>query len=140
MIQFHLYLFLIATEGFSALLYDVVQRNIIQGVRVARHCPLVSHLLFADDTLIFARASPTVGGSLANILGTYCQASGQHINWNKTMLALGRRVPPQRGQAIARELGISISPLPKFSLFSLFKGQVLVDGKKNFCQLRGVRF
>jgi hypothetical protein len=46
------YLFLLCAEGFSSLLAKAKVEGKICGIRVCRDAPSVSHLLFADDSLI----------------------------------------------------------------------------------------
>jgi hypothetical protein len=46
------YLFLFVAEDLSCLLKGVETRGEIEGIRVCRDAPEVSHLLFADDSLI----------------------------------------------------------------------------------------
>ncbi len=48
------YLFLICAEGLSTLLRKVEREKVIQGISISRGGPQVSHLFFADDSLIFA--------------------------------------------------------------------------------------
>lgn len=43
------YLFLIVAEGLSSMLHGAEERGELEGVRVCRDAPVVSHLLFADD-------------------------------------------------------------------------------------------
>ena len=50
------YLFLLCMEGFSALLKNTKERGTIHGVSVTRVATKVSHLLFADDSIVFMRA------------------------------------------------------------------------------------
>ncbi|KAL0284647.1 UNVERIFIED_CONTAM: putative mitochondrial protein [Sesamum angustifolium] len=54
------YLFLFCVEALSLLISLAEANGDIRGVAVSRHGPRVSNLLFADDTLIFAK--PRVGG------------------------------------------------------------------------------
>jgi len=51
------YLFLLAAEGLSCLIKARIQSSNLKGIMVAPSAPVVSHLLFADDSLLFFRAS-----------------------------------------------------------------------------------
>ena len=51
------YLFLLCTEGLSAMLKKEESEGHIKGVAICRGALRVSHLLFADDSIIFCRAS-----------------------------------------------------------------------------------
>lgn len=50
------YLFLICAEGLSVLLNRAESQGTIHGVQVARGCPSLNHLFFADDNVLFCRA------------------------------------------------------------------------------------
>ncbi|KAK4397093.1 putative mitochondrial protein [Sesamum angolense] len=78
------YLFLLCTEAFSSLLQREEHSGRLQGVAVCRHAPRVSHLLFADDTLIFCQATVEAASSILDVLGTFGRASGQEINFAKS--------------------------------------------------------
>ncbi|KAL0399937.1 UNVERIFIED_CONTAM: hypothetical protein Sradi_2337000 [Sesamum radiatum] len=56
-VSLSLYLFLFCAEVLSLLVSQAKQKGEIHGVSISRHAPLVSHLLLADDTLIFSQAS-----------------------------------------------------------------------------------
>lgn len=69
------YLCLLVAEGLSALLLDAEERGVIEGVKVCRDAPSVSHLLFADDSLILMKADVANANTLKGILQSYCNAS-----------------------------------------------------------------
>ena len=51
------YLFLICAEGLFALIKKLVENGVLHGVAACKRGPSISHLFFADDSLIFCRAS-----------------------------------------------------------------------------------
>lgn len=78
------YLFLICAEGLSALLRQAQRKNLIHGVAVVRGAPSISHLLFADDSLLFCHAHLLDCQNLLNIIRLYQRGSGQKVNFEKS--------------------------------------------------------
>ena len=73
------YLFLLVAEGLSRLLKGAESRGELHGVRVCRDAPVVSHLLFADDSLILMQANKENADNLKSLLDCYCANSGQKV-------------------------------------------------------------
>jgi hypothetical protein len=55
----------------------------IHGIKIARLSPYISHLLFADDVMIFCKANREEAAVILRSLNTYAQWSGQRINFAK---------------------------------------------------------
>jgi hypothetical protein len=55
-------------------------RGEIAGVHVCRDAPMVSHLLFADGSLILMHANRKNALKLKEILNRYCASSRQKIS------------------------------------------------------------
>ncbi|KAK4402963.1 putative mitochondrial protein [Sesamum angolense] len=80
------YIFIICAEALNCLLQVCEIKGSIRGVAVARSTPKVSHLLFADDTLIFFQATKDALIRVREVLDTYEKASGQQINLQKSSI------------------------------------------------------
>jgi hypothetical protein len=77
------FLFLFVADGLSALLQSEVVNNGISPIRVCRGAPGVSHLLFADDTLLFFRASVDEATRVKNVMDVYAKGTAQLISPSK---------------------------------------------------------
>jgi hypothetical protein len=80
------YLFLICAEGLSCMLKNIGPQYVSRGVRVSQNAPGISHLLFADDCLVFTQASKKGADSVASILDEYHKGLGQLVNKNKSAI------------------------------------------------------
>ena len=87
------YIFILCSEVLSDLCNKAQEEGSFKGVRVARGCPRLNHLLFADDTMFFLRASKDNSETLSRILKRYESASGQSINVSKSCITFSRRTP-----------------------------------------------
>ncbi|XP_050238375.1 uncharacterized protein LOC126687864 [Mercurialis annua] len=109
------YLFLLCAEGLSALIRRAIQRNVIHGAKVSKGSPSVSHLLFADDCIIFTRATTQECRVLSDILKVYEMESGQQVNVGKSEISFSSRVPVERRNEIKELLRVQeVGHLPKY--------------------------
>jgi hypothetical protein len=67
------YLFLLCTEGLSCLLQKEGLGG-LQCLKNGQQGPSISHLLFADDSIFFARSDSRSVETLKEVLDTYCGA------------------------------------------------------------------
>ncbi|XP_010696345.1 uncharacterized protein LOC104908875 [Beta vulgaris subsp. vulgaris] len=67
---------------------------------------MVSHLFFADDSILFAKASVQECSVVADIIYKYERASGQKVNLSKTEVVFSRNVESDRRNAIVNVLGV----------------------------------
>jgi hypothetical protein len=106
-------LFVIVMEAFSKLFSVTVQRGFLSGFSVGSSSNGViniSHLLFADDTLVFCGASPEHLLYLRMLLLSFEAVSGLKINLDKSVLVLVGLVDNM--DDFAGILGCGVSSLP----------------------------
>jgi len=74
------YLFIICVEALSALIMRAERSGAISGVPSSPSGPKISHLFFADDSILFCKSNAVEWKRLMKILGIYENASGQKLN------------------------------------------------------------
>lgn len=67
----------------------------LAGIKAARNCPKINHLLFADDTMFFTITDPQSCSALLDILHSYEAASGQMINVQKSSISFSAKTPQE---------------------------------------------
>lgn len=86
------YLFIICAEGLSSLIRYYERKNWLQGVKICRRAPTISHMLFADDSYLFCKAEIHQASKVMELLASYEHASGQRINKNKSSIFFNANV------------------------------------------------
>ena len=106
------YLFVLGMEALSCLINRAVRRVFLTGCRIRGRGGSgiqVSHLLFADDTLVFSEDSQQMA-FLSWLLMWFEAISGLSINLNKSeLLPMGR---VENVEVLAFELGCKVGSLP----------------------------
>ena len=102
------YLFLFCAEGLHSLLQQAKNEGNICGVSISRSGPKLTHLFFADDSLLFCKATTNEVMCIQDILTTYELASGQQVNRQKTTLFFSKSTPRLIQNNIQAMLGVPI--------------------------------
>lgn len=87
------YLFIIICDVLSAMINCAVGRGILQGIKFHSDGLTLFHLFFADDSLLFLKASEQNFQVLERILQYYCQASDQLVNFEKSNMVFSPNTP-----------------------------------------------
>ncbi|XP_074278676.1 uncharacterized protein LOC141602272 [Silene latifolia] len=102
------YLFILCAEVLSSLLRRECERGGIHGIRVAPQAPVVSHLFFADDSIIFVKANVREAKCVMGILQMYEKASGQLVSKEKTTVSFSKGTEERRRLAVEAVLGVRV--------------------------------
>jgi ribonuclease HI len=117
------FLFILGTEVISRLLLRQESSD-LKGIRIARNCAAVSHLLFADDLILFAKVTSMEAVALKSCLDKYCCWSGQAINCSKSSIHFSKNTISSTITSIN-----GIFPFKRASVSSKYLGLPLFFGK-----------
>lgn len=105
------YLFLLCSEGLTALLSQAEATGMLAGLQVCRDAPSITNLLFADDSLILMQANSQNALVLQQVLNEYCAASGQAISQAKSSIFFSPNTNDQVKQDVCARLNITTEAL-----------------------------
>jgi hypothetical protein len=109
------YLFLFVADGLSKIISSKVESQALQELRICRGALGVSHLLFADDTLLFFKAIADQAHVVKEIIDTYARYTGQLINPSKCSIMFNEKGNPELQNEVKQVLGIERSSFePKY--------------------------
>lgn len=74
------YLFILGMEWLGHLIEDAITRKEWELIQLSRNGPCVLHLFFADNLLLFCRASEVGVDCSRKTLDTFCHFTGNIVN------------------------------------------------------------
>ena len=125
------YLFLICSEGLNGLIDHAMINNHIEGVSLCRKGPKISHLFFANDSLLFCQARVGDVEKIQEILGKYERALGQKINSDKTTLFFSNNTSNVTKDEMKNLLGVA-----EIKEYERYLGLPTVVGRKKKGELK----
>ena len=128
------YLFLLYAEEFSSMLSKAQDGGRLHWVSICRRAPCISHLLFANDLLLFCKANQEEVQVISNVLQTYATASNQCINFKKSSVFFSSNTTMESRERIKETLGVreverfdsylTLFGQAKYQTFSFLKDRV----------------
>ena len=91
------FLFLFVADALSILLNKSMNEEGLQGVKIYRGAPVISRLLFVDDSLLLFRASEQQALLVKGVLNTYTGTTGQLINPSKCSILFSEKLSAKCG-------------------------------------------
>ncbi|XP_074283947.1 putative mitochondrial protein AtMg01250 [Silene latifolia] len=119
------YLFILCMEILSLLIFKAEANGEIEGIKLSRQSPAISHLLYADDSLLCLRLTTSACESLRRILNDFSSISGQMINHQKSYIKFSPNTP-----ADFKEHILDILHVQSKSNFGLYLGIPIDLGRR----------
>ncbi|PNY14401.1 ribonuclease H [Trifolium pratense] len=118
------YLFIICMEKLSVAINNaVIQRN-WEPIAITTHGPQLSHLLFADDVLLFTKAKNSQINFITELFERFSHASGLKINLSKSRAYYSSGTPQDKIHRLTSLSGIrNTLSLEKYLGFPILQGR-----------------
>ena len=100
------YLFLICAKAFTSLLAREEENGRLHGVSISRYAPTISHLFFANDSLLFCQTKQEEVQVISEVLELYAMASSQCINLEKSSVFFSSNTTGAQRDWITNALGM----------------------------------
>lgn len=100
------YIFIICMDSLYRIINFSFQERLWQPIRVGRIGILISHLLFADDIILLAKANSLNASTIIHIFNTFAEQSGQKINFNKSSVIFSNNVNSEDRKNLSTVLNI----------------------------------
>lgn len=114
------YLFILRMEFLGHLIEGKCNEQLWTKVTTSKSGPAFSHLFFADDLVLFARANPENYSTIKEVLHEFCTRSGQVVSEAKSWIYFSPNVDPDIRETLANTLRFQTTPnLGKYLRFPL---------------------
>lgn len=105
------YLFIICQEILSRIINRAMQRGEVNGVRAHRFGPIFTHLMYADDVILFSKAKLVEIQAMEQCVNLHCSWSGQISKKEKSGIFASKFVHPTFWRQVINLLGMKKLPL-----------------------------
>ena len=128
------YLFLFCAKGLNSLFQKAKNAGDLQGVSISRGGPKITHMFFANDSLLFCKATTHDVSCIQGILKEYEEASGQQINRVKTTIFFSKSTPQRDQATILGMLGV-----PAIKQYEKYLGLPSFVGKAKYASFSQIK-
>ncbi|PKU83646.1 putative mitochondrial protein [Dendrobium catenatum] len=78
------------------------------GIKINPNASIISHLMYADDILIFSKANKICLKKVNKILKNYCSWTGQKINYKKSAVLFSKLMKRRECKGLIKVLNINM--------------------------------
>lgn len=128
------YLFILCTEFLSRMLMEEEEKGGINGIKVSRRAPTISHLLYADDILVMCRANKKEASVVKSCFDKFCLWSGHEVSLEKSSIMFSRGTSKKDRVDIKGVLGFK-----DLARDSVYLGNSLIFGRNKAKEFHGFK-
>ena len=99
------YIFILCMEFLNQLIQKKCEAKVWSPVKASRSGPSFSHLFFADDLVLFAKANVESYNAIREVLDTFRRCSGQTVSDTKSRVYFSPNIDPDDREAFSDMLG-----------------------------------
>ncbi|KAL0012862.1 hypothetical protein SO802_007970 [Lithocarpus litseifolius] len=100
------YLFIMCMEFLGAQIAGLCNQKRWDAIKASRNGPSFSHIFFADDLLLFAKANSKNCEAILEVLDNFCNLAGQKVNKAKSRILFSPNVARRRKRRLCNKLGV----------------------------------
>lgn len=100
------HIFVLCVERLSQMITEAERRGSWKGIHISRNGPSLTHLLFADNMILFGEATETQLKVMMDCFDIFCRFSGQRVNYAKSSIFFSKNVGEDSARALSSLSGI----------------------------------
>ena len=104
------YLFILCMDFLGQLIEEKCNAKLWQPVKASQSGPAFSHLFFADELLLFAKADYINCSTIRDVLDDFCSISGQTVSEAKSKVYFSPNVDKDTRDSLCDILGFTSTP------------------------------
>ena len=104
------YLFILCMNFLGQLIEEKCSTNLWRPIKVSQRGPSISHLMFTDDFVFFAKADHVNCSTIRDVLNFFCNMSWQTISEAKLRVFFSPNVDRDNREAFCDILGFASTP------------------------------
>ena len=104
------YMFILCMDYLGQLIQEKCEAKLWQPVKASQGGPTFSHMFFADDLVLFAKANATNCIAISNTIDEFCRLSGQTVSEAKSKVYFSPNVDRDSRESVYDILEFSSTP------------------------------
>jgi ribonuclease HI/exonuclease III len=128
------YLFILCAQVLSVHLHRAMDLGLLRGVPTSPKGMRINHLFFADDSLLFCKATIHEWRVLNEVLDLYGKASGQRLNKDKTSVFFSRNTTQE-----VKDLILSVVGIPASQRYDTYLGLPALVGRSRIGEFENLK-